>query len=111
METIEIGKGESFTLNPLEGSREAPDLLVNLIAQIGEVVLDAEQKLALREVIVGLPHGATMLDLIAVLKAKEAAELGISLEQYEALTPLFLALQAMQAKGAYSHLLAHGGDK
>ncbi|RNF58450.1 hypothetical protein EFK68_03470 [Pseudomonas aeruginosa] len=82
--------------------RGVPELLVDLIAQIGEVVLYAEQKLALRQVIIGLPHGATMRDLIAVLKTKEAAELGISLEQYEALTTLFLALQAMHAKIVYS---------
>lgn len=111
MEIIDLSQGESITLNPLEMGRAAPELLVDLLGQIGEVVLDEEQKLALRAVIVALPNEATMRDLIEALKAKEAAELGITLEQYEALTPLFLALQAMQAEGAYSHLFAQAADK
>lgn len=111
MEIIDLTQGESIALNPLKVGREAPELLVDLLEKIGEVTLDEEQKLALRAVIAALPNEATMRDLIGALKTKEAADMGITLEQYEALTPLFLALQAVQAEGAYSHLFAQAADR
>ncbi|MGG2621670.1 hypothetical protein [Pseudomonas aeruginosa] len=104
-------QGDPIAMNPLEAGRSAPEYLVDFLEQLGEVSLDSEQRQALHAVVEDLPQGASMRDLIEALKAKEAAELGISLEQYEALTPLFRALQAMQEKGPFSHLFSDGSDK
>ncbi|NRC34066.1 hypothetical protein HB746_34415 [Pseudomonas aeruginosa] len=104
-------QGEPIAMNPIEACRTAPEYLVDFLEQLGEVSLDSEQRKALRVVVDDLPEGASMRDLIEALKAKEAAELGISLEQYEALTPLFRALQAMQEKGPFSLLFTDGSDK
>ncbi|HCE7248667.1 TPA: hypothetical protein NHR53_006675 [Pseudomonas aeruginosa] len=111
MEKIDLRKGEPISLNLLEAGRDFPDHLVELLEQIGETALDGDQKHALRAVIADLPHHATMRDLIEVLKAKEAEELGITLEQYEALAPLFLALQAPQEEGAYFQLFVQGANE
>ncbi|HBO5514607.1 TPA: hypothetical protein L4559_003502 [Pseudomonas aeruginosa] len=110
MERITL-QGEPIVMNPLEAGRSAPEYLVDFLEQLGEVSLDSEQRQALHAVLEDLPQGASMRDLIEALKAKEAAELGISLEQYEALTPLFRALQAMQEKGPFSHLFTDVSDK
>lgn len=45
-----------------------------------------------------------MLDLFEAIKAQEAASLGITPEQYEALSPLLVALREMQEKGPLAGL-------
>ncbi|HHK0379417.1 TPA: hypothetical protein ACQQJB_003591 [Pseudomonas aeruginosa] len=110
MERITL-HGEPIAMNPVEAGRTAPEYLVDFLEQLGEVSLDSEQRQAVHAVVEDLPEGASMHDLIEALKVKEAAELGISVEQYEALTPLFRALQAMQEKGQFSHLFTDGSGK
>lgn len=110
MERITL-QGQPMAMNPLESGRSAPEFILDFILQLGETTLEKAQRQALLEVIKGLPEGASLRDLIEALKVKEAAELGISLEQYEALTPLFRALQAMQENGSFSHLFTDGSGK
>jgi len=105
MERISL-QGEPISLNPVEAGRTEPEYLINLLEQIGEVTLDTEQRQALQGVVADLSDGASMRDLLEALKAKEAAELGISLEQYEALTPLFLALQSLLGQGSFGHIVS-----
>ncbi|WP_155741811.1 hypothetical protein [Pseudomonas putida] len=72
--------------------------------------ISTEKRVDLLAIVAALPEGATMLDLFEAIKAHEAASLGITSEQYEALSPLLVALRGMQEKGALAALFdqSHG---
>lgn len=82
------------SFNPLS-CRAVPggvDWLVDFLSQLAGMPLTDTKKDALRELIEGLPTGASLGSLISAVKASEAREMGISVDQYDALAPLFEAL-------------------
>lgn len=114
-ETAGTGKGkpfffaadaEPFGFNPLDVARTAPEFMVEFLERAAEITFDDWQKQAVHSVLAELPQGATMRDLYEAIKAKEAAALGITPEQYEGLEPLFRALQKMQEEGKMAGLFA-----
>ncbi|ELP8114098.1 hypothetical protein Xmlh_13105 [Xanthomonas axonopodis pv. melhusii] len=82
------------TFNPLSCRAEpgGVEWLVDFMSELAGVPLTDTKKSTLRTLIEGLPAGASLASLISAVKASEARELGISLDQYDALAPLFEAL-------------------
>ncbi len=89
----------------------APEIVVQLFEQVAGLTLDGEQKKALLDAVAGLPNGATLRDLADALKTKNTSALGITQEQNDILSPLFSALQTMQAKGDFAQLFDQDADK
>jgi hypothetical protein len=98
------GNAEHSAYNPIDAARSAPEFMVQLLEQAAGLTLGSEEKKAVISILGDLPEGATMRDLLDAIKAKEAESLGITPEQYDALEPLFVALQRMQAEGVYASL-------
>ncbi|KNH43913.1 hypothetical protein [Pseudomonas lini] len=88
----------------------APEIVVQLFEQVAGVALDGEQKKALLGAVAGLSNGATLRDLADALKAKTTSDLGITQEQNDILSPLFLAIQTMQAEGEFAQLFDQDGQ-
>ncbi|TPG88088.1 hypothetical protein EAH72_33730 [Pseudomonas caspiana] len=105
------GDAELSRFNPLEAARTAPEFMVQLLEQASGITLGGDEKKAVLSVLADLPEGATMRDLLDAIKAKEAASLGITAEQYEALSPLFQALQRILAEGVHTGLFTQHPDK
>lgn len=82
----------------------APEIIVQLFEQVAGVTLDGEQKKTLLDAVAGLPNGATLRDLANALKTKNLSGLGITQAQNDILSPLFSALQTMQAEGDFAQL-------
>lgn len=89
----------------------APEFVVQLFEQVAGAALDGEQKKALIDAVAGLPDGATLHDLADSLKTKNTSALGITQEQNDILSPLFGALQTMQAEGDFAQLFKQDSDK
>lgn len=99
------GDAKPSTFNPLSFARESPEFLVQLLEQCAGVKLEDEPKQALFAILANLPVNASMRDLLDAVTVQEAANLGMTVEQYEALSPLLMALQQMQSQGLYAALL------
>ncbi|MGG5276361.1 hypothetical protein [Pseudomonas syringae pv. coryli] len=93
--------------NPLVFARRAPEFLVQFLESCTGVKLGEKPKQALFTILEDLPDNASMLDLMKAITAHEAASLGLSVDQYEALSPLFAALKHMQSEGLYVALLVN----
>jgi hypothetical protein len=102
---IAPGDAKPSTFNPLIFARKSPEFLVQLLEQSAGVTLEDKPKQALFTVLAGLPENASMRDLLDAITVQEAASLGMTVEQYEALSPLLMALQQMQSQGLYAALL------
>lgn len=91
--------------NPLEAARTSLEFVVQFLEQAIGAKLTTEKKAAVLSVISDLPEGATMRDLYEAIKVQEAAAVGLTIEQYEAFSPVLEALQGLLAPGAYARLL------
>lgn len=99
--------GRSTVFNPLQAARDEPggvDWMVDFLSSMARVALDDAQKAALKTLIRELPKGASMALLIERISISEADQLGITLEQYKALTPLIEELFALSQPGKHSGL-------
>jgi hypothetical protein len=96
--------------NSLEAARTSPEFVVQFLEQVIGAKLTTEKKAAVLSVISDLPEGATMRDLYEAIKVQEAATLGVTPDQYEALSPVLEALQGLLAPGAYVSLFEHPAD-
>ncbi|WP_454253991.1 hypothetical protein [Pseudomonas sp. Marseille-Q7302] len=101
---------QPFKFNPLEAGRAEPDFIVQLLEQFAGTKLSAEKKALILTVISELPEGAGMRDLYEAIKVREAASLGVTVEQYEALAPVLEALQRMLAPGDHGALFGQPAD-
>jgi hypothetical protein len=101
---------QSSTYNPLEATRTAPEFLVKFLEQSIGAKLTSEKKTVVLSILAELPEGATMRDLYEAIKAQEAASIGVTPEQYMALSPLLMALQGMQAQGLYAGIFEQPAD-
>lgn len=90
---------QPFKFNPLEAGRAEPDFIVQLLEQLVGEKLSAEKKTSILTIISELPEGAGMRDLYEAIKVQEAASLGLTVEKYEALSPVLEALQGMLTQG------------
>lgn len=93
---------QPYKLDPLEAGRAEPDFIVNLLEQFAGEKLSAEKKATLLTVISEMPEGSGMRDLYAAIKAQEAASLGVTAEQFEALSPVLEALRGILASGEHA---------
>ncbi|MBK3865186.1 hypothetical protein G3A40_36130 [Paraburkholderia aspalathi] len=89
---VAFTRGTSFNPVTLKNQPGGVDSLVTLLGNVAGVTLSDEQRTTLHTLIDALPEHATMADLIRAVKTAEAAQLGIPLEHYDALAPLFDAL-------------------
>ncbi|MHC5195086.1 hypothetical protein ACYSUW_15125 [Pseudomonas frederiksbergensis] len=96
--------------NPLEAARTSPEFIVQLLEEVIGAKLSAEKKTSILAVVSELPEDATMRDLYEAIKVQEAASLGVTADQYEALSPVFDALQGLLAPGAYAGLFEQPAD-
>lgn len=101
---------QRFKFNPLEAGRAEPDFIVRMLEQFAGKKLSAEKKTSIHTVISELPEGAGMRDLYEAIKVQEAASLGVTVEQYEALSPVLEALQRMLAPGDHGALFEQPAD-
>lgn len=99
IETVSLGTNETASLNPLYAARTEPEFLIRFLEGVNEAPFSCEKKEMLLALISDLPADASMRDLLDAIKAKEVADLGITPDQYEALGPLLLALQQLDAGG------------
>lgn len=88
---------ESSVFNPLAAARE---FLVETLEQAAGIKLDAEKRVFLLAIVADLPENATMYDLYEAINLKEAESVGLTSEQYKALTPLLEALKRITQQGA-----------
>lgn len=86
--------------NPLAMAKENADFIVEFLGRMPGVKLSESKKKVLLSIVESLPDGASMHTLLDAIKAQEAAELGITVEQYDALGPLFEALQVMCSRSS-----------
>lgn len=96
--------------NPLEAGRTEPEFIVQLLEQFVGAKLSAEKKTSILTAISELPEGAGMRDLYEAIKVQEAASLGVTVEQYEALSPVLEALQGMLTQGDHAALFEQPAD-
>lgn len=101
---------QSITLDPLEASRAEPDFIVQFLEQLVGVKLNAEKKASILNVVSKLPEGAGMRDLYEAIMVKEAASLGVTVEQYEALSPVLEALQGALKQVDHATLFQQPAD-
>lgn len=108
---IELKGATPISLNPLDAGLSAPESVVRMIELMSQKTLDPVQEQAMLALVTALPKGATMRDLIQAIKEKESADLGITVDQYDALSPLFGVLEGLLAEGAYASIFATGKGK
>ncbi|NVL49949.1 hypothetical protein F2S72_09370 [Pseudomonas syringae pv. actinidiae] len=101
---------QPFKFNPLEAGRAEPDFIVQLLEQFASTKLSAEKKASILTIISELPDGAGMSDLYEAIKVQEAASLGVTVEQYDALSPVLESLQRMLAPGDQDALFEQPAD-
>lgn len=108
--TIKFDGQQPYAFNPVDAARTEPEFLVQMLERMLDEKFSTENRAGLLAIVAALPEGATMLDLFEAIKAQEAASLGITPEQYEALSPLLVALRGMQEEGALAGLFdqSHG---
>ncbi|TCV51430.1 hypothetical protein EDB99_10796 [Pseudomonas sp. 460] len=83
---------------------------MQLLEQVIGAKLSDEKQTSILAVVSELPEDATMRDLYEAIKVQEAASLGVTAEQYEALSPVLDALQGLLAPGAYAALFEQPAD-
>ncbi|MBX8556961.1 hypothetical protein K5D56_26360 [Pseudomonas cichorii] len=101
---------QPFKFNLLEAGRSEPDFIVQLLEQFSATKLSAEKKTSILIIISELPEGAGMRDLYEAIKVQEAASLGITVEQYEVLSPVLEALQGIFTSGDHAFLFEQPAD-
>ncbi len=101
---------QPFKFNPLEAGRAEPDFIVQLLEQLVGAKLSAEKKTSVLTIISELPEGAGMRDLYEAIKVQEAASLGLTVEKYEALSPVLEALRGMLTQGGHAALFEQPAD-
>lgn len=82
----------TFNVMDAKNTPDGVDFLVRILPQAAGVELDDEQTADLRGLIEALPAGASLASLIHSIKEHDAGRLGLNVQQYEALAPLFEAL-------------------
>ena len=91
-------------LNLLDAGRAEPEFILQFLEQSVGTKLSTEKKTSILTVIAELPEGAGMRDLYEAIKVQEAVSLGITVEQYEALSPFLEALQGILTPGDHAAL-------
>ncbi len=92
------GDGMSFegtsSFNPMSAAvdDEGRNWLIDFFCEMANVTLTAEQRAGYLGVIESLPQGAHMADFVRAAKLHEAATLGVSIETFDALSPLLVAM-------------------
>lgn len=107
---IDPSVSQPYKFNPLEAGRAEPEFIVQLLEQFVGAKLSAEKKTSILAVIAELPEGAGMRDLCEAIKAQEAASLGVTVQQYQALSPVLEVLQGMLVSGDHAALFEQPAD-
>jgi hypothetical protein len=101
---------QPFKFNPLEAGRAEPDFIVQLLEQFVGAKLSAEKNTSILTISSELPQGAGMRDLYEAIQVQEAASLGITVEEYEALSPVLEALQGILTQRDHAALFEQAAD-